>query len=98
MPVSPPHQQEHTNYASGSSGQHTTPAVPPIPSTSSILPPPMQPITFNGTTYRLPVDLAARLANAPPLYAPPQRRGRRPTPSIIAPTPVSFNNLCLFIL
>ena len=80
MPAIPPHEQEHTNDA--------------IPSTSSTLLPPRQPVTVNGRVYHnLPPELAAMAAtlsstSAPP---PPQRRGRRPAASIIAPTPVSFN-------
>ena len=97
MPTTPPHQQEHTNYASGSPGQNTTSAVPPIPSTSSTLPPPGQPSTFNGQVFHhLPSNITALLAALPSIPAP-RRHGRRPAAPIIAPTPVSFNYLFLFL-
>jgi hypothetical protein len=99
MPASPPYQQEHTNHASGSSEQHATSAVPSVQSTSSILPPPRQPITFNGHTYEhLPAHLAAMLSTIPSISAPRQRRGRPPATTIVAPTPVCSNYLLLFVL
>ena len=97
MPAIPPCEQEHTNRASGSSGQHTTSAVPSNPSTSSIRLPPRQPITFNGRVYHnLPPELAA-MAAALPSTSAPRRRGHRPAASVIAPAPVSFNYPYLFI-
>ena len=101
MASTPPHQQEQTNSASSSSGQHIPSAVPPIPSTSTL--PPRQPVTFNGQTYyNLPPNLAALLnahSSIPtPAPAPAQHRGHRPAASVIAPSSVSFSFpfLCLF--
>ena len=91
-----PYQQEQTDQASGSLGQHIPTAIPPIPSTSSTLPPPRQPSVFNGQIYHnLPANLAADLQALPPLPVRPQRRGCRPVASVLAPTAVSFSYLIL---
>jgi hypothetical protein len=73
MPASPLNQQEQTDRVSDSlAEQHPPSTIPPIPSTSAILLPPRQSVTFNGNTYEsLPDHLAAMLATLPPLPAPP---------------------------
>jgi hypothetical protein len=98
MASTPLHQQEQANHASGSSGQHTPFAVPPIPSTSSTSHSLRQPTTFNGQTYHhLPPHLAALVNNQPslPSSPAPQHRGRYPrsAASRAASTPVSLDNL-----
>ena len=87
---------------SGSSAQHTSSAVPPIPS-SSTLPPLQQPTTFNGQTYHhLPPHLAALVNNLPslPPSAAPQRRGHCPrsAASRASSTPVSLKTCYVFSL
>jgi len=101
MPATPPHQQEHTNHASGSLGHHIPSAVPPIPSTSSILPssqqPSQQPSIFEGQSYQfLPSNVTALMARTPSIPSPPRRHGCLPPAFVVAPTPVSFNYPLLF--
>jgi hypothetical protein len=63
MASTPPYQQEQANHASSSLEQHIPSAVPPIPSSSSTLPPLQQPTTFNGQTYRHLLPHLAALVN-----------------------------------